>query len=134
MKTFKQLRENYVGGGKNVWEKYFEVFEEPSRSELKDIGVVIRAIIIPNKMYIWGGYDGFHGDAMKIIGSFNKKKMVNVTGKVSGRTLKMNLSMAAMIGVVDWNTKNGTYEMSDINEMLHKHKYLNRTFPNWSIN
>lgn len=128
MKSFKQLREKYIGIATSKrwdWDTTFTLFENPSRSELNDIGKNVRTIITPDKMYIWTSSDALHymmTDAFPE--TISKKPYILAYGKAMGKSLKLF-------------STDGTYKSEArkiiINNMLQKHKYLNRMFPKWRL-
>ena len=132
MKTYKALREKYVGSRTTDTDEYFELFVNPSRKEISELGEVLRGIILDNKMYLTNGLKSQHFFMKQLI-TGNKKKIIPFTAIVNGKTLPMNLSIAEM-SQTEWKVGDETFNQEKIMKVLENNKYLNRMFSNWSLN
>jgi len=131
VKTYKQLREKYVSGNRTNTGDYFEVFVNPSRKEVTELGEVLRGIILDDKVYLTNGIKSQHYFMKQIIKG-NMRKIIAFTAIVNGKTLPMNLSIAEM-SKTEWKVGVELFNQEKIMKVLENNKYLNRMFSNWSL-
>ena len=133
MKTYKQLKEDWVGKfGTTMNQKMFDLFKNPTATELREMGNPIRFVFFPdNSLYAWNGFKALHSDVIFEV----KRKHTSMLHMIAGTMVVKGRDVYVVQSAWDMTqsrfTKqsgNNNYDVEEIKDVFDKSVYFRRHF------